>query len=515
MGIVKFKNIVGVLFLAIGTASCSLDTNPTDAVEDSIVFETTGGNDKVLVGTWGSLMESFNSYANPGYSAFLRASDAMSSDVVQNTRYGFRSHYQFNALYSRGGTNTHSWVQTYKTINNVNNVIAKIDQSEGTVGDKKRIKGQALAFRGFMYLHLASTYALAIDVDPNVLVAPIYTEPTSKETEPRAQATLREIYDQVLSDLEQALMLIPVDYKRNAKYKFDHQVVLGLLSRANLYARNWEDAKKYSELLLEQLGDNGRLFMNEGEYKSGFNDVNNIEWIWGHPQTAEQSNASYSFNYLDVTSPQSYYFSFNADPYFRELFDEGDYRKKLIYWAPNPSNSKPNEGDEAYMRYAKFKFRTASIADIVLMRTSEIVLINAEAKAHLGDAGGAVERLNALKVARGAKEVTSETGQALLESIWLERRKELFGEGFGIVDIIRNQKSVERKLYPSENKIPYSYEVIDANGVVSTVTVGLNPKGHDVLVFPDKSAFVPNSKYYLYRIPEVEEIENYKLYSGK
>ena len=39
------------------------------------------------------------------------------------------------------------------------------------------------------------------------------------------------------------------------------------------------------------------------------------------------------------------------------------------------------------------------------------------------------------------------TGDELLKEIWLERRKELWGEGFQLTDIIRNQQSVDRKKF--------------------------------------------------------------------
>ena len=68
--------------------------------------------------------------------------------------------------------------------------------------------------------------------------------------------------------------------------------------------------------------------MTESEYKAGFNSVDNKEWIWGHAQTNDQSNASYQFHYLDTTTKGSYYYSFNVDPYFRDLFEDGDYVKK-------------------------------------------------------------------------------------------------------------------------------------------------------------------------------------------
>lgn len=494
-----------LLMLSVAFVSCDLDTSPTNAVEEKEVFKDVSGSEKVLNGSWGQLMETFSTYANPGFGSFLRASDAMGSDVVLQTgKYGFGAHYQFSAIFGRGGTNNHSWNLSYKTINNMNNILAYIDDSKGDAGERRRIKGQAYALRGFMYLHLASSYTFAIDKDPNALSVPIYLEPTKGDTQPQKRAMVTEVYNQAISDLEEALVLIPEGYQRAQKFQIDHTVVLGLLSRANLYARNWEKAKDYSDRVLA-LND---YLMTEAEYKGGFNDVSNREWIWGHPQTPEQSNASYQFHFLDVTSKDSYYYSFNADPYFKALFDNSDYRKSMINWAPDPS-ADVEKASVVWMRYGKFKFKAGQIADIVLMRTSEIYLINAEAKARLND-GDAINKLNDLKRARQAVEVANLTGNDLLEAIWLERRKELFGEGFSLVDIVRNQQVVKRKKYELD-KVDYSYVVRDADGNETTKTKQMTANGHYALNFPDQSPFIANSPYYLYQIPTVEERENPNL----
>ena len=161
------------------------------------------------------------------------------------------------------------------------------------------------------------------------------------------------------------------------------------------------------------------------------------------------------------------------------------------------------------MRNSKFRFRDIenAIGDIVLMRVSEIYLINAEAKARLNDPD-AVNKLNDLQRARGAQlTATGLSQQALLEAIWLERRKELWGEGFALTDLIRNQQTVVRKEYPAV-KVDYTYT--DSKGVVQTRQIPT--QGHRIFNLPDKSNFVANSKYYLYRITDAEELANGRLY---
>lgn len=498
-----FHNLIAVI--AIGAlSSCNLDTQPTDSVDAGSVFSTTGDAEKVLNGSWRYLMETWNSYANPGFGAMLRAGDAMGSDCVLNTKYGFSAHYALSAIYTKGGTNTLSWRLAYYTIRDCNAVISHIDEVTGSQDDKNRIKGQALATRGWMYMHLASHYSFAIDKNPDAVCVPIYETETTQESASSGTpaASVSEVYDRAILDMENALDLIPQNYSRDSKHKIDRHVVLGLLSRACLYARQWEKARDYSRLAL----DMSDYLMSESEFKSGFNDSSNSEWIFAHPQTNEQNNPSYQFYYLDTTTPGSYYFSFNVDPWFREKYENGDYRRDLIYWAPDP-NADPSSAGYVWMRNAKFKFRDIAnmIADIVLMRNAEIYLINAEALARLNDDAGA-EMLNRLRVTRGASPVTT-SGNDLIEDILMERRRELWGEGFSLVDIIRNRKSVERREWP-QGKYLYTWQ---ENGETKSREIPM--QGHRITRFPDGSEFTPDSKYYLFRITDAEERANQLIYS--
>lgn len=123
--------IVALLASTLLLTSCDLNTIPTTQVDAGSVFNKTEDAEKVLNGGWNYLMETFNSYANPGYGAMLRANDAMGSDVVLNTKYGFSGHYGFTAIYGKGGTNTLSWLLAYRVINDCNGVLDHIDNAIG------------------------------------------------------------------------------------------------------------------------------------------------------------------------------------------------------------------------------------------------------------------------------------------------------------------------------------------------------------------------------------------------
>lgn len=483
------------LLLTLSIVSCEsdLETAPTNQANEAEVFKTAESAETVINGAWAKLNDDGPTYANIGYSTVLRTSDAMGSDVaVLTNKYGFPSAYAFTDLVNNTGSRSlFIWNALYSTINNMNNVISRIDGVEGSQTKKDQVKGQAKALRAFCYLNLASFYQFSYLKDKNALTVPVYTEPTTINSVGKPKASLEEIYTLIKSDLTDADNLLQ-NYTRNNKDKIDRSVVNGLLARTYLNTGEWSKA-----VAAAKEARVGYPLMAPEKYKEGFNDIGNGEWIWGHGQTQEQSGESYAFHYLDVSSSGSYYYSFMADPYFKDLFDTNDIRYQLFQWDGLP-------GREGLLRYAKFKFKATLIADIVLMRSAEMYLIEAEAEARNGNVTNAILVLNQLKAARNANVYSGSLAQdAVIKEILIERRKELFGEGFSLSDIIRTQGTVVRKPYVNANGQPIQVQVTTPNGTIKTV----NGRGHTIFAFPDQSAFAPNSRYYLFSIPQ-KEIEN-------
>lgn len=495
----NLKNICAVALMACAVTSCDLDTTPTTSLDAENVYKDTENAERVLRGAWNYIFNSGSTYASIGIGSIQLNDDFAGSDAVRTRSYGFSSSYNLTNGYARGEYNGVLWDLMYDPINNCNGILKYIDDVAGTKEDKARIKGQALATRGYAYMILATHYSFAIDKDPNAVCVPIYTEPTDDKVAltGKPASSVSEVFGQALQDLEDALTFIPENYSHGsdakAQYQIDHLVTLGLLARTHLYARNWQEAYNYATAALAI----NSYLMTESEYKSGFNNYTNKEWMWGLSCTIDDNMPCYLFYFKDCITSEGYT-SLNADPYFKEMIADGDYRKDLFDWGKTAY-------DDWAMLNSKFLFQDVDnmLADLVMMRTSEMYLIKAEAAAHLsGKEGEAQQTLQTLRNARmkageTAKTVT-ETGDALLKEIWKERRIELWGEGFALTDLIRNQQSVERKEYK---------ETITVDGEEVTL------EGHSIRQFSDNTPFTPNSKYYLFRIPEKEELQNPDLYS--
>ena len=414
----------------------------------------------------------------------------MADDVVSRPAYGFNSSYQFNDIAIPNNTRTSfAWYLMYKTIDNCNTALA----IQGDTEALRQAQGQALALRAFCYLHLAQHYQFTYLKDPAAPCVPIYTEPTTDDTAPKGKSTVAQVYRRVFDDLALAK-----DYLKNytrkgdgQKFKPDVNVVNGLLARAYLLTGQWEEAAKAAAAARQGYS----LMTTAAEYE-GFNNISNKEWIWGHPQTLAQSSASYNFYFLDATHVGAYS-SFMADPHFRDTFSDGDIRLELFQWMR-----------EGYLGYKKFHMRADDTADIVLMRASEMLLVEAEALARDGFPEKAVVPLNELRHARGLGDydLTGKSQQDVIDEILMERRRELWGEGFGITDILRTQQSVKRTMLSAEEQKQEVDAWQEGGGFAKR-----NPLGHWFVTFSEGEVFVPNSTNYLYAIPKEETDANPNL----
>ena len=96
-------------------------------------------------------------------------------------------------------------------------------------------------------------------------------------------------------------------------------------------------------------------------------------------------------------------------------------------------------------------------------------------------------------------EVTGKSQEDVINEILMERRRELWGEGFGITDILRTQKAVERAALSDEMQ-KTEVDCWQEGGSFEK----RNPLGHWFLNFPNGKPFTVNSTYYLYAIPQKE-----------
>lgn len=428
-------SMLGAGLLTFGTFSCSdfLDTNPSTSVADSEVFVTVAGAQAALNGCYYH-MRAYNSggadrWDDCGIPSMQMVLDVSGDDMIV---WGGWYNYTYNYWGETRGDIFRSgaiWKFHYTLINNANGILANIDNCEGDDIDKQYVKGQALAIRGWAYFSLARIFQQTYIIAQDMPGMPIYTEPTTDATEGKPRGTLKDTYAQVLSDLTQAETLLEGFSRGNRINNFDQSVVQGVLAEVYQVMNDWPKAEEYAKKLLDLYP-----LTTAEQYLEGFSDETTPSWIWGMKQTEEQNMSDYSpfAMWANGTRKCFTFQCFFLSDDFIGLFDEEDIRaSQFEFWF-----------DQIYASY-KFRDNEECRGSIVFMRADEMLLNAAEALAHQNKDNEAKELLWQLQDLRSAKRTTA-TGNDLIEAIWLERRKELYGEGFALLDINRNQKPLLR-----------------------------------------------------------------------
>lgn len=465
-----FDMVLIVLPLSLSSCSDYLNTSSSTDVSTELVEGNITQLEKVLISTYKNVLftahvsGAIRVYAGvPGLCMYndLRGADICCSSnmgSVQCQAYNFDpSITQYNGL---AGI---IWAWAYNSINQSNIIIDDIDKLGSNDATSQHIKGQALGIRGISYFYLLlnyqQTYAVAKN-KPGVIL-----HLSSMDNANMGRSTVEQCYAQVVKDLLAAQTLL-ADYTRDSSepWRIDKYVVAGHLARVYQVMQSWQGAYDEAKIAYDAHSE----LMSKQQWTSGFDDVisnGNKEVFWAIKYTDTDNvggAAQYNFWYNQdesygegATSGPIYSFiNFMCVGEYRNLFDEGDYRgapstdggKTGMFWQRTKNSSTEYSTKWAYNKWKHYGtggIQSDTRPEVPMMRSSEMLLIMAEASAHLNN-GLALTLLNRLQSARGAK-LTTATGDALLESIYVERRKELLGEGVtGAYDLLRLQKPLVR-----------------------------------------------------------------------
>lgn len=445
------------------TSSCSKDfldtpTPKNGDLTDNIIFSTKAGARSALTGIyWILRSENMNGYGSKGAGALtnrglqttmfhfeMKGNDLL--DVHGGTYWFGNESTWIEGYYNRdadGSRTPQIWDMFYAVINNANAVI----KYTSTIGDaseeeKNQFIAEAKALRAYSYFWLARVYQKSYSVSPEAAAVPIYLEPTNKGTAGNPRAPLKEVYAQIREDIDFAVTNLTAD--RSGKYEINKNVAQAMAAMIYQELAMQDDTLWDKVIGYAQSAIDGYPLMSNAQYKQGFNTISNTEWIWGLPVPNDQSLTYYSiYSYIDQAN--GYYKNIYATSELYSLYSATDERRTLLV-DPGYGPSLP-----LYQNYTnKFKSRTAGLmeGDIILIRSAQLLLIEAEAYVHKNESQKAVDKLYELQKLRDtdAVKISSKLSKdELLNEIIKERRKELYGENGGVYfDYKRLQKTFKR-----------------------------------------------------------------------
>lgn len=446
----RFIISLACIFLLV---SCDnfLDTEPTDKIHHEYLFSRTDLIQTVLDGTY-RLMRERPLVNQKSYDLRLDILDGRDIMMTPSGFYAGDYSLNFDKTTENIGEVRQTWEYYYNIINHVNNILFYVNDAAGAQSEKDRISAEALTLRAFSYFYLINHFQHAWIKGENQPGVPIYLTPATSETRGNPRGTVKNVYDQIISDLLAAIPILKAgEQGRTNKGYVNQNTAKGLLARAYLFQADWENAAKYAREARA-----GYPLMSQKEYVSGFNDLSNPEWIWGMPFNIEEIHGDDSFfsDYDLERSTGIWSIRINGD--FYRLFSPTDCRANLsvngeypliVLKDQPPVNSAINPAspmDSLVTR--KFRDKADYTGNYLLMRSSEMYLIEAEAEAELENYETAQNLLYEIQHRADLSAVkTSSTGNELINEILIERRKELYGEGLAsTLDIKRRSLNHNR-----------------------------------------------------------------------
>ncbi len=425
--------------LSIFAVSCDdsyLETNPTNQVTNQVILTTIDGLQTIFDGVLRDMRYQHSSmHSQFGVKSADLVSDLMGEDMVVEKFNWFGADYRFEDHGAKGYRSAYNWTLFYRMIFNLNEIINHIDNAatENEV-QRKHLKAQALALRAWSYFQLIQLYQFTYIGNEDAPGVPVYTEATITGN---SRSSVSLVYGQITDDLDEAVLLFEEsNLSRRHISNLNINVAKGIYARVALVMGEWELAAEMALGARE-----GYTVMTAEEYSTGFDDYTQQNWIWGLEVNAEQSTTFASWvSHVDWSVGGYAGYGLSRKSVSSELFNliaDGDVRKELIDTTFISGTFRPNKflagGDKGFN------------ADLVLMRPEEMLLIEAEALVRLNEDDKSQALLKQLRDQRMPEPVVvNATGEPLLEEILLERRIELWGEGFGLTDIKRLKRGIDR-----------------------------------------------------------------------
>lgn len=488
--------MAGTLLLS-SCAGDFLDTAPTDSTGSSDAIGTTENATKALNGI-AKLMSTQHYYFGQGFAGENNIIAHYENYPSQNYLYNVYAsgwapihnqefHTRTNSIYD-----AYAWYYYYSIVGNANTILANIDNAVGPEADKEFIKASALTFRAFAFEKLIRYYCWRWQDSNNGSSQGLVLR-LDESTGAMPYSTLAESYAQIYKDLDEAIAL----YQSCGKDRAESNVWLPNLNVAHaVYARAALAKQDYAKALSEaKLARENFPLMSNAEYQAGFCNPTS-EWIMGSFGGSQENN--WYWSYGTQFACNGYYASTQqtgAGAIGRELINRipnNDFRKLLFLTEDKFPEYNFNDGSAMDLTYGMlgngkdekaadglfnaaaayckkmaasgleapyqagfmflgghlkfYVFDTPGVGYLPFIRSSEMVLIEAEANYFLNNEAAAQASLVELNASSGRNpEYTcTKTGEALWNEIMDYRELELWGEGFAWSDYKRWNRDVVR-----------------------------------------------------------------------
>lgn len=441
----KFNYILGLSLLMAAASSCSsdfLDLTPTTTLNSGNAYNTADDLNNAVVGAYNSFYQEYYQWD------YILLGDMRSDNAYAGGGGDIATTPYDNLTIQAGNTRMEfDWAQLYQGIGRCNVILDKIgsvkDPDLDVDNTREKIIGQASFLRALHYYHLVKTWGgVPIELHSNT------TDP-NKTNLPRS--TEKEVYDQIVKDLEVAIANLPDKYSDDNtenKVRATKGAANALMAKvwAQRSDRDYSKVITYCDAVINSnvyslmpnyadLFDGDHYMNDESILEIAFKtDPNWITSNWGTALFNEVGDGFQNYcvpskDLVNLYDSQNDTVRKNANIIFRNnnlYADENwnpcnDAATAVPYYYKEKHPNGWNGGDHLY-----------------LLRLADIILLKAEAQNETTDLNGAIANVNVIRRRVGLPDITAKSKEEMRTTIMNERRMELAFEAQRFDDLVRN-----------------------------------------------------------------------------
>ncbi len=419
-----------VILLSLSFTGCKkfLVEHPKSIASPQTVLTSVGGLDAALVGVYSNIT---------GWSKMYSWDVLPLNESFVDFQYGaYYGDFNDGNILSTSYTINFAWSSLYKIVSSANLALANIENIAGDP-NKNRIEGEAKFLRAWAYFDLVQFFG-----DVPLVLEPV-DDPSNFQPAKTPQA---DIYKQIVSDLKDAESKMndaaPQPSRVNkwvAKAYLLKVYVTMAGSPNNITTSDGTSTYSLAVAAAKEIINSNKYSINV-PYRDVFMNTGDAETIW-----EIRCPDIILYNHFTFLSQGI----FTPTQAFINSFDGNDVRgpawgistsyvsNGITYTFPLPTYMKFVDT----IQYAK-QNQFQSALSITVLRYADVLLMAAEAdnEVNNGPSADAYSWINAVRQRAGIGNLSGLSKAAFRDAVFIERRKELYGEGFSWMDLKRFNK---------------------------------------------------------------------------
>lgn len=423
----SIKGMALAILLSGGLYSCEkvVDLLPSDNINESNAFLLVDDLERAVLAAYGAWPGESNMYIN----ALITDEAKISNENRGQGQFTYKWEYNPTSGEVTGGWNT--W---YIIIGRINKALAQFDNVRPANATeqalKDRVFGEMHAIRAIAHLDLMQRYAGYYNETGLGVPYTVSSDLTGRPSrEPMAQV-MQKIEADFAIARNAPLPAAPTPTGTAGIIRLSRAALAGFQARAALYKRDFTAAATFAT---EAISTANKPLASRTNFPAIWTDASEDEVMLRLRRTGTGVGTLWQDTNGDVF--------YEPSDQLKNKFNRTTDIRFSTYFRIDPSQQ-----DTALVNKFFQSARGPKIVDVKLMRSAEMFLIRAEARASSNDLAGAAADINTLRRARidGYTDVTFPNQQAAIAEIMEERAKELCYEGFRFYDMQRRRMPVQR-----------------------------------------------------------------------